>query len=393
MATHRAHPPQRRVALFVEASRAYARGLVRGVAQYNRQQGRWSVFFTPQGPNDPPPGWLKDWKGDGILARIDNRPMAEALLATGLPVIDLRRGLTDLGLPTIGPDDAAVARWACDHLLERGFRTFGFFGTPRGLHPSMDARAEWFGRLVEEAGCSCDVFQGRRRRSTQEGWETELDRVVAWLRTLPKPVGVMAANDDRGLQLLDACRRAGVLVPDDVAVVGVGNDDCLCNLSLPPLTSIDLNPQRIGYEAAALLDRWMAQPDQPPGHLQVEPRGIVTRMSTDVLATDDQAVIRAVKYIRAHACDRIRVGDVLRQVRMSRGALEPRFKQILGHTIHQEIQRVQIERVKELLLNTGSPLKNIARQAGFNYPEYMMRVFRQATGQTPAEYRRNGQKV
>jgi LacI family transcriptional regulator len=383
-------PPQRRVALFIEASRAYARGLVRGVAQYNREQTQWSVHFTPQGPNDPPPSWLRTWNGDGILARIDNPAMAEAILATGLPVIDLRRALTDLGLPTIGPDDAVVARLALDHLLARGFRNFGFFGAPRGLHPSMDARADHFQRVAEEAGLECSVFCVRRRRASNGGWESELDQVTRWLHELPKPAGVMTCNDDRGLQLLDACRRAGLLVPDEVAVVGVGNDDCLCNLALPPLTSIDLDPQRIGYEAARLLDQMMDSGVRHPPPLLIEPRGILTRMSTDVLATEDQAVIRAVKFIRAHACERIRVGDVLKHVRMSRGALEPRIKQVLGRTIYQEIQRVQIERVKELLASTAAPLKQVAHQAGFNYPEYMMRVFRRATGQTPAQYRRNG---
>lgn len=393
MPPQKTSPPQRRVALFIEASRAYARGLVRGVARYNREHRQWSVYFTPQGPNDPPPAWLAEWSGDGILARIDNQAVAEAILKTGLPAIDLRRALSGLGLPTIGPDDAAVARLAVDHLLQRGFRSFGFFGTPRGMHPSMDARADHFQRLVHQAGFPCDVLCARRRRMSNEGWDKELDRVVAWVHALPKPAGVMACNDDRGLQLLDACRRAGVLVPDEVGVVGAGNDDCLCSLSLPPLTSIDLNPQRIGYEAAALLDEMMAEPARKVRHLLVEPRGIVTRMSTDVLATEDQAVIRAVTFIRAHACNRIRVGDVLRHVRMSRGALEPRVKLVLGRTIYQEIQRVQIERVKELLLTTPSPLKQIAHQAGFAYPEYMMRVFRRATGQTPAQYRKTGQIV
>ena len=387
------NPPQRRVALFIEASRAYARGLVRGVARYNREHKQWSVYFTPQGPNDPPPAWLHDWNGDGILARIDNQALADALSKTGLPVIDLRRAVPDLGLPTIGPNDAVVARLAVNHLLERGFHHFGFFGTPRGLHPSMDARADHFERFVAEAGFSCSVLCARRRRPSQEGWEKELDRVIHWLQALPKPAGVMASNDDRGLQLLDACRRAGILVPDEVAVVGVGNDDCLCSLSLPPLTSIDLNPQRIGYEAAQLLDEMMAAGTRTAPHRLIEPRGIVTRMSTDVLATEDQAVIRAVKFIRAHACDRLQVGDVLKHVRMSRGALEPRIKHVLGRTIYQEIQRVQIDRVKELLLSTDAPLKQIAHQTGFSYPEYMMRVFRRAIGQTPAEYRKNGQKV
>lgn len=383
---NRSSSPPRRVALLVEASRAYARGLVRGVARYNREHQRWSVYFAPRGLSDPLPAWLEDWRGDGILARIENRRMGEAILRTGLPAIDLRRAISGLGLPTMGPDDALVARLALEHLRERGFRNFGYFGPWPGVHPALDARRDHFHRLTEGAGFACSIFQLRRRLA--HNWEEELGRIVQWIGQLPKPVGVLACNDDYGLQLLDACRRCGALVPDEVAVIGVGNDDCLCNLSLPPLTSIDLNPQRIGYEAARLLDQMMAGQSPPAQHMVVEPRGIHTRRSTDVLATEDEAVIRAVTFIRTHVGQRVRVADVLRHVKMSRATLEPRVKRVLGRTIYQEIQRVQIERVKELLLNTSAPLKQIASQAGFRYPEYMMRVFRLATGQTPAEYRK-----
>jgi LacI family transcriptional regulator len=376
----------RRVALLVEASRAYARGLVRGVARYNREHERWSVYFAPRGLSDPLPAWLENWRGDGILARIENRRMAEAVTRTGLPAIDLRRALDGLGMPTMGPDDAIVARLAIDHLRGRGFRHFGYFGPWPGVHPALDARRDHFHRLTDEAGFVCSTFRSRRR--SNRSWEEELGRIVEWIADLPKPVGVLACNDDYGLQLLDACHRSGVLVPDEVAVVGVGNDDCLCNLSLPPLTSIDLNPQRIGYEAARLLDRMMAGESPPAQHMVVEPRGIQTRRSTDVLATEDEAVIRAVKFIRGHAGQRIQVADVLKHVKMSRASLEPRVKRVLGRTIYQEIQRVQIERVKELLLGSSAPLKQIASQAGFRYPEYMMRVFRQTTGLTPREYRK-----
>lgn len=387
MVSSRPPAAQRRVALLVEASWAYTRGLVRGVARYNREHKHWALYFTPHEANSPPLAWLSAWDGDGILARIDNPALAEALLKRGLPVIDLRRSLPGLGLPTAGPDDAAVARLAVAHLRERGFRHFGFLGLPRGQHPSMDARAEHFVRLVGEAGGTCSVLAVRGHRPLQEDWEADLARILHWLKKLPRPVGIMAGDDDRGVQLLDACRRAGVRVPDEVAVIGVGNDDCLCGLSLPPLTSIDLKPQRIGYEAARLLDEMMATGQRTAPSLYIEPHGIVTRTSTDVLATDDETVVRAAEFIRAHACEQIHVNDVLRHARTSRAVLEPRFKEILGRTIFQEIQRVRVERVKELLRSTNAGLKQISRQAGFSYPEHMMRVFRQATGQTPTAYR------
>ena len=378
----------RRVALLIEASRAYARGLVRGVALYQREHQPWAVTYTPRGLDDPPPAWLRDWEGDGILARINDRRMAEALARKGVPVIDLRRALRDLPCPSLGPDDAAVARRAFEHLLERGFRRFAFLGLPRGSHMAMDTRAEEFGRLAKEAGLECRFFHlGRDWATARQRGESR--RLATWLAALPKPVGAMACNDDLGLLVLEACRRAGLLVPDQVAVVGAGNDDCLCDLGVPPLSSVDLNSQRIGYEAAAMLDSLMSGIATPRRHVVLPPGNVVARTSTDVLATADEGVIRAVRYIRQHACGPIHTKEVLHEARMSRARLEPRLKQILGRTVHQEIQRVRLARVQELLETTSAPLKQIAMQAGFRYPEYMMRVFRQATGQTLGQYRKS----
>jgi AraC-like DNA-binding protein len=164
----------------------------------------------------------------------------------------------------------------------------------------------------------------------------------------------MAANDDRGLQLLDACRRVGAVVPDEVAVLGLDNDEYLCGLSLPPLSSIDVDSETTGYQAAALLDRMMDGKRPPKRIAETVPAGVVTRRSTDVLATDDRDVIRAVQYIRENACRTIQVADILEHVSMSRAALEPRFRSVLGRTLHQEVQRVRVERAKSLLAENRS---------------------------------------
>ncbi len=198
----------------------------------------------------------------------------------------------------------------------------------------------------------------------------------------------MTCNDTRGLQVLRTCVSIGVAVPDQVAVIGAGNDDCVCSLCHPPLSSVDLAPEIIGYEASALLDRMMGKRRLPAQDIYVPPRGIVTRLSTDVLATPDQAVSKAVGFIRGHACDHILVGDVLEHVNLSRSALEPKLKQVIGRTIHQEIRRVQIERAKALLATTDLPTKQIASQTGFHYVQYLTRVFRKTTGHTPAVYRK-----
>ncbi len=378
----------RSVALLIETSRAYGRGLVRGAARYNREHGQWLTYFQPHGLDDPPPEWLKNWKGDGILVRIGDRRMADAVLQTGLPSVDLRGMIPELAIPLIGVDNRELAQLAADHLLERGFRHFGFCGWTRGVQHCMDERLDCFEQLVEAAGFHCDVFKARRAPRKRDAWEKEQEQIAQWIEQLPKPAGVMASNDDRGMQVLDACRRAAVKVPDQVAVIGVDNDEYLCGLSIPPLTSIDVYSDRIGYEAAALLDKMMDGQPAPEGPISVPPRNIVTRQSTDVLATDDLDVVRAVSFIRENACRRISVGDVLKHVDLSCAALEPRMKRVLGRTIYQEIQRVQIERVKELLLGTDLPVKRIARRAGFKYVQHLSRVFSQFTGQTPGQYRK-----
>jgi LacI family transcriptional regulator len=380
------------VALLIESSRAYARELIRGIAHFNQERTHWRVEFTPRGLDDPPPAWLKAWKGDGFLARINDRRMARALSGKGVPVVDLRRIIRSEGVPMVGPDDAAVARLVVEHFRQRGFRRLAFVGLPVGAHKTMDARAEHFRRLVEQAGHEHRqlnvkfVTRGDR-------WETQCRQISRWIKRLDRPCAIMVCNDDLGLQVLDACRRAGIGVPDEIAVAGVGNDECLCDLALPALTSVDLNPQRIGYEAATLLDRMMAGKRVPDRETVVAPAGIVARMSTDVVATEDARVAQAVLFIRQYACDGIQVADVLRHACVSRASLEPRFKRILGRTVHQEIQRVRLSRVQELLAATDMPIKQIARQAGFRYPEYMMRVFRRTTGQTINEYRKANRRA
>ncbi len=386
MRTNGPRTRQRRVALLIESSRAYARELIRGIARFNQEHAHWRIEFTPRGLDDPPPAWLKAWKGDGILARINDRRMARALSEKGVPVVDLRRILRSEGVPSVGPDDALVARLVVEHFRQRGFHRLAFVGLPAGSHKAMDARAEHFRRLIKQAGR--EHHQLNVKPVTRgDRWEAQCGQIRRWLQQLDRPCAIMASNDDLGLLVLDACRRAGIEVPDEIAVAGVGNDECLCDLSLPALTSVDLNPWRIGYEAAALLDRMMAGRPVPDRETVVAPTGIVARMSSDVVATEDPRVAQAILFIRQHACDGIQAADVLRRVCVSRASLEPRFKHILGRTVHQEIQRVRLSRVRELLAATDMPIKQIARQTGFRYPEYMMRVFRHANGQTLKQYR------
>jgi LacI family transcriptional regulator len=201
----------------------------------------------------------------------------------------------------------------------------------------------------------------------------------------------MACNDVRGQQILDACNRVELAVPEEVAVIGVDNDELLCELCNPPLSSVIPNPECIGYKAAELLDRLMAGKKPEPDPLRIAPLGIATRQSTDVLAIDDPEVAVAVKFIREHACEGARVNSILAHVPLSRSILERRFRKYLGHSPQQMLRGTQLERVKQLLIKTDLPLSKIAELAGFKHTEYMCVAFKRQVGRSPGAFRRLSQ--
>lgn len=384
-----------RVAVWIETSRAYGRGLIRGVANYVRQHGPWSIYFTPHGLREPLSRWLNNWDGDAILARIDDQRMATALLARQRPLIDLRGRIPNLNIPVVGLDNRAVSRMAFEHLLERGFRHYGFFGFPQGEHVLMDQRCEAFVEAVEDRGCACDVYDpDRRRRRKLPDWTRQQKSLGKWLLGLPKPIGIMCANDDFGQQLMDACRGIGVNVPEEVAVIGVDNDEELCNLSTPPLTSIVVNADRIGFRAAALLDRIVfSRAKAVPQELLYPPSHVITRLSTDTLAVEDPVLARALRFIRERACDGIRVGDVVTAAVTSRRYLEREMRDRIGRSPNQEILRVRLHHAKLLLLETDMSLDAIAHRTGFRSHKYFGDAFVRCIGQPPAEFRRQARST
>jgi len=377
---------RRKVALLIETSNAYARGLVQGVVHYVREHRPWSFQMMEQGRGDDPPPWLAGWDGDGVIARIETPRIARAVVKCRLPAVDLSAARLVPTIPWVETDDAEISRLACEHLLERGFKHFGYCG---------DAQFNWsvwregfFSEALRKAGLGCDVFRPAAG-VTDVG---EQDRLLAeWLRSLPKPVGIMACYDRRGQQVLDACRTAGLAVPDEVAVVGVDNDELLCELATPPLSSVIPNTHRTGYEAAALLDRMMSgKKISPEAHL-IAPLGVAARHSTDVLAIDDREVAGAVRFIREHACEGINVADLMRVVALSRRVLEQRFQRLLGRTPHEEILHVRLTVVQRLLAETDLPLYQIAERAGFEHVEYLSVVFKRELGKTPKQFRAEAQ--
>lgn len=374
-------PPK--VALLVETSNAYARGLLRGIVSYIREHRPWSLYLSEHNRGDKPPGWLARWNGNGIIARIENPVIAEALRQVTVPIVDVSAARLIPSLPWFETDDNAIVHLAAEHLLERGFKYLAYAGD--GRFNWSNWRCEHFQNCVRAADRECFVYRPTKGFSLDD--EEQVDDLANWIRGLPKPVGVMACYDLRGLQVLDACRRLGVAVPDEVAVIGVDNDDLLCELSDPPLSSVIPNTQRTGYEAARLLAEMMSGKKVKGETHLIPPSGIATRQSTDVLAIDDRNVARAVHFIRQHACDGIKVSDVLKAVPHSRRLLESRFKKLIGRTPHEEILRVKLNRVKQLLTDTDLPLEQIAERAGFPHVEYLSVAFRREVGMPPSRFR------
>jgi len=372
---------------------AYGREMLHGVAQYLHENEPWTIYFDQRSLQDPAPPWLGDWYGDGIITRLSPQ-LSEPILRSGIPTVDVDDQAPGFNLPNIQSDHEAIGALAVSHLLEQGFTRFAFLG-----HPHFEwsiRRRNGFVAAARAAGYPYDEYYPDNPVSwghQQPSWESETDRLSCWIFEQPKPLGVMACNDFLGIQALDACRRGRIAVPQEVAIIGVDNDILACELAYPPLSSIIPDCRRIGYEAAALLDRLMKGEQLSGLRRNIPPLGVAVRHSTDVKKhVGDPVVAKALRFIRERACHSIRVEDVLVHVGVSRSVLQRRFQANLGRTIHDSIAETRLRRAKQLLIETDLPLPDIAQQSGFSHAEYLGAAFRQATGSTPGAFRREHKK-
>jgi len=383
---------RKEVALLVEWSRNYGRGVLKGIGHYVQAHGRWNIYHTERKLSDGVPRWFKNWKGDGIIARIENPRLMQHLQRIGVPTVDLFEPVDSSGFPSILTNDQTVARLAADHLIEQGFKRFAYCGLFGVI--SSDQRSACFAEYLASKGHEVIVYDNKRHAGTafisnSEEFELRCENVAAWIASLPRPVGLMACNDVRAHQILMACAGLDIAVPEEVAVIGVDNDEVVCELAWPPLTSIELNPEKVGFEAASLLDRLMRGVQPPCQPALVEPACLLPRQSTDIIATTDAEVAAAIHFIRKHACDGIQVEDVIKHLSISRSTLERRFARVLKRSPKREIVNTQLLQVKQLLARTDYSLAHIAKITGFKYVESMCCVFKRTTGRTPGQYRRS----
>jgi LacI family transcriptional regulator len=375
------------VAVCVDKSRGYGRGILRGIARYVETFGRWSLYIDPHSAGTYPGNWLRNWKGDGILAYIETAPLARRFLRSGIPTVELFGHRLDMPVPQVCNDEEAIGRLAAEHLLERRFRRFAFSGYAG--EDWVDRRFAGFARTIAGRGVSCDRYSCDHADDSPSRWERTQERLMKWLRSLPKPMGLMACSDRHAQRLLDACHRAGIPVPEELAVIGVDNDEETCRLSDPPLSSVVDDPVRIGYEAARLLDRLISGRLKARGlaPVLVAPLGVDARRSTDVTAVEDRLVSQAMRTIRRSACEGLRVEDLIGEAHVSRSVFYRRFRAALGRTPHEELLRAKLDRARDLLVQTKLTVEEISTLAGFEHSEYLSVAFKRETGVTPGAYR------
>ena len=388
----KSHIPQ--VALLLETSTEYGRGLLRGIIRYSRLHGFWSLYIAP--------GHLKQilpkagaWHGDGIIARIRSSRTEQILRASGVPFV--ASDLSESSPPKeegfcgeIRTDGESIARMAATHLADRGLRHFAFCGFSQCQWSA--SREKTFVELLKGRGFSCSTHRVEsagwlQRTHWIEAWEHEQPIMTRWLQVLPKPVGIMACNDVCGREVLQACATAGLSVPDDVAVVGVDNDDMMCELSNPPLSSVALDIEKAGYAAARILDDLMRGRRARNRIVYVEPTHVAARRSTDFIAQDDPVLATALRMMRDHSRLGIGVPEVVERVGVPRRTLERRFARAVGRSILSEITRNRIEHAKRLLLETDLPCCNVGTAAGFGSVKSFTRTFRQAVRCPPERFR------
>ena len=376
----------KKIAVTLNLNKQYDRYLVAGIARYVREQGDWSLYLEDEPQLRVPD--FETWRGDGIIADLDDEELYKQVIQMKIPVVGLGGGYglySDNGqIPYVFTDNKGIAELGAEHLYDRGFRNFAFCNiAPTEINGWAQERENYFKRFLKDKGCKCSVFSEKEKT---RNWEGMLTNLMDWLKTLPKPLGLMAANDSKARHVLEACRRLNIRVPEDVAVVGVDDDPMMCELANPSLTSVIQGTDKLGYEAARLLDRKMKGEIDVKG-ITVEPLGINVRESTDILAIDDELISEALYFIRQNACNYIQVEDVSRHCSVSRSTLEKRFKSILNQSVHNEIAKIQLKKACELLVETTLPLKTVAEKSGFSTVQYMTMKVKEKTGKTPKNYR------
>jgi LacI family transcriptional regulator len=391
----------RNIALCMQLSDFYEHGIARGVVRYAKSKPDWRLYGY---------GWMfrpladiARWKGDGVIARVEDSETADRLSALGAPVVDVAGAYARPGFASVTNDDRLTGERAARHLADCGFRRFAFLGVA-GTRWSDERRAGFDASL---AGRGIEGRAPAFERSLA-WWEREREdrgALASFLAGLEPPVALFACNDTAGLRAAELAGRLGIAVPESFAILGVDNEDILCELASPSLSSIMLDCEAIGYRAAEALDGMLdaapksgakgagprrsgSRGQAAPAPATLPPKEVIERESTRVFDCEDRLVAVAVTFIRSHAHEGIDVSDVLAVASSSRRSLEKRFRAAMDHSLHEEILAAKLRRAKRLLRETGYTLDRIAEESGFGALQRFHEAFKKAEGQSPGEWRR-----
>lgn len=368
------------------------RDLRRGILKYARQHGPWGIHLIEGRPNEQKLLRLKEWGCTGIIGRLYTPELIQAVIAAKLPTVifeppaELCRPVSPLSkCGLIRSDSPAIGRMAAKHLLNLNFTHFAYVGDIHGSEWSV-SRGNAFRAVLRKAGVDCAVYPTVTSKKERDA-SADRRRLCDWLLNLPKPVALFGATDTRGRQVIDACRLAGINVPQEAAVLGVDNDEDICETCTPALSSIAFEAERVGYEGMMLLDQLMRGSVRKPGIITYGPGSVIERQSTDTSHITDLVISRAREFIALNACAGIGVADVVRQVKVSRRLAELKFRQILGHTILEEIQLKKLEHARMMLKETIRSIAEITASCGFETATHLGVLFRRHYGCTMSEYR------
>ena len=373
-----------RVAILVETSTDWGRRVIQGILKYIDQHTVWQLFIEPRGASER----LElpaEWQGDGVIARVIDERMAEHLQTRRIPVVNVSAIQTPgPQFPRVSSDVAAIAQLAVQHFLERGFKHFAYLSL-LGLEYAARQR-DAFVQAATAAGCDCAV----RGVKTHEGiqtpdWNLSIEGLAAWLKILPKPVAILTWSGGR--EVIYACDSAGLRVPEEVALL-TGSEDLLCHASHIPISAVQAPCEQIGCEAARLLDALMRKGKPPRKPRYLAPVGVITRQSTNTLAIEDPALVKALSFIRENAGQPIPVERVALHAGIARRELEVRFRRVLSRSPGEYIRLVHLDRAKRLLADSDLSIPDVAEASGFGSPVYMACFFRKHVGVTPLHYRR-----
>jgi LacI family transcriptional regulator len=393
MKTFRRAPGPFRMQLICDTNLEYFRNVILGARHYGFTTGRMVLVdrWIAREEETNLAATVRRDRIDGIIAQVQEKRFEDQLMRLPVPVVNISNALTPSRLPLVTQDDDAVGRLAAEHLLARGCAVFGFWGQVASSF--SDERKRGFQAALQNKlpGARCIETEGPP--IAEETGAPLIRRMARWLKRLPRPLGIFTVLDTFALHLLRAAQGLGLRVPEDAAILGAGDDEFWVEFESIPLSSVKLPSRQIGYEAAALLDTLMTKGKKHARNQHLPVTEVAARRSTDVLFVEDEAVTRAVAYIREHAAENVYVENVVRAAGISRSGLQARFKRALGRSMLDEIQSTRIARVRLLLRTTGMKLSAIAEACDFPDTPRLHVLFRQHTGQTPGQYRAMFRKV